>query len=227
MTKLATRSNKLSGVLAHEYAPEFGFCRKDATVTIEDGMDVGAVVVRSLTSATGTVTAGTNTGNGAFGTVTVADTAAEGNFTVKIISAATNAGDFIVKNPDGVVVGHGTVAVAFSGGGLSFTIADGGTDFAVGDSWTIAVAGTVKYKWVESADVATLNSDVAVLIGGKDGLKDIPNLDAGDHTLTILYRGPAAVVDAGMTYKDELDDDEIAIVEADLEAKGITVRTGV
>lgn len=44
MSKIATRSNKLSGVLAHEYAPEFGYCRKTVTVTVEAGMDIGAVL---------------------------------------------------------------------------------------------------------------------------------------------------------------------------------------
>lgn len=44
MTKLATMSKRLSGVLAHEYAPEFGWCRKTVTVTMEAGMDIGAVL---------------------------------------------------------------------------------------------------------------------------------------------------------------------------------------
>lgn len=47
MTKLATRSGKLSNVLAWELAPETGYCRSTATVTVEAGMDVGAVVVLS------------------------------------------------------------------------------------------------------------------------------------------------------------------------------------
>lgn len=44
MTKLATRSNKLSGVLAFEEMPEQGVCRKVVTVTVAAGMDVGAVL---------------------------------------------------------------------------------------------------------------------------------------------------------------------------------------
>ncbi|MGZ8888041.1 MAG: hypothetical protein ACXW1D_00630 [Halobacteriota archaeon] len=44
MTKLATMGKRLSGVLAHEYAPEFGYCRKTVTVTVEAGMEVGAVL---------------------------------------------------------------------------------------------------------------------------------------------------------------------------------------
>ena len=45
MTKLATRSEKLSNVLAWELAPEAGYCRSTVTVTVEANMDVGAVVV--------------------------------------------------------------------------------------------------------------------------------------------------------------------------------------
>jgi hypothetical protein len=44
MTKLATSNKKLNEVLAHEYAPESGFCRTTATVTVVAGMDVGAVL---------------------------------------------------------------------------------------------------------------------------------------------------------------------------------------
>lgn len=44
MTKLATRSNKLSGVLAFEEMPEHGVCRRAVTVTVAAGMDVGAVL---------------------------------------------------------------------------------------------------------------------------------------------------------------------------------------
>lgn len=44
MTKIATLGARLSASLAHEYAPEFGYCRKTATVTMEAGMDVGAVL---------------------------------------------------------------------------------------------------------------------------------------------------------------------------------------
>jgi len=44
MTKLATRGNKLSNVLAFESKAEYGFCRETVTVTLEAGMDVGAVL---------------------------------------------------------------------------------------------------------------------------------------------------------------------------------------
>lgn len=133
MSKIASRSNKLSAVLAHEYAPEFGYCRKTVTVTVEAGMDIGAVL-------------------------------------------RLNAG---------------------------------------------------KWVWVAAADVATLPADVAVLIEGGAG-KDVPSLAAGDHSLTILYRGPAGVADAGLKYKGAaLSGAQKLTVQAALEAKGITTRVTV
>lgn len=130
MTKIATRSNKLSGVLAHEYRPEFGFCRKTVTVTMEAGMDVGAVLRLS--------------------------------------------------------------------------------------------AG--KWVWVAAADVATLPVDVAVLI---ETTKDVPSATAGDQQFTILFRGPAGVVDLGMLYKGTaLTGGQKVTVQAALELKGITTRVG-
>jgi len=44
MTKLATRSVKPSAVLVYEEFPEYGHCRSVDTVTVEAGMDVGAVL---------------------------------------------------------------------------------------------------------------------------------------------------------------------------------------
>lgn len=50
MTKLATRSNKLSGVLAWELAPDQGVCRESVTVVMQAGMDIGSAVVYDGTS---------------------------------------------------------------------------------------------------------------------------------------------------------------------------------
>jgi hypothetical protein len=44
MAKIATRSAKPTAVLAYEQFPEYGHCRSVDTVTVEAGMDVGAVV---------------------------------------------------------------------------------------------------------------------------------------------------------------------------------------
>ena len=87
---------------------------------------------------------GTNTGNGAFGSVTVTEGAGvrAGVYVLRVIEPAANAGAFVVEDPDGVQIGDGAIAAAFSVGGLAFTLADGATDFVAGDAFTITVAGT-------------------------------------------------------------------------------------
>lgn len=92
-------------------------------------------------SASSTAYAG-NTGNGTMGTVTVSAGAKEGTYNLEIIEPAANAGKFSVEDPDGVIIGTGTVGVAFSAGGLAFTLADGATDFVAGDGFTIATTLT-------------------------------------------------------------------------------------
>lgn len=130
MTLLASRGARLNEVLAHEYAAEFGYCRKSATVTIASGYDVGQVLRLS------------------------------------------------------------------SG----------------------------KWVGVAAADVATLPADVAVLVETEI---DVTALAAGDHTLTIMFRGPAGVKKSGLLYKDTLTSAQQTTVATALEAKGIAVRTGV
>jgi hypothetical protein len=120
--------------------------------------DNGVVVGASFAgTGTGTAVAG-NTGTG---TITASPTitagAKEGNYSVVIIEPGTNAGVFEVTDPDGVFVGRGTVAVAFSAGGVAFTVADGGTDFVSGDAFNIAVAFTANADFL---GIAILNPAV-------------------------------------------------------------------
>lgn len=101
-------------------------------------------------AGTATETHAGNTGNGAMGAITVSAGAKAGVYTLTVVEPAANAGAFVVEDPDGIIIGHGTVAVAFSAGGLAFTLADGATDFVSGDTFLITVAltaggGTTKY----------------------------------------------------------------------------------
>jgi len=225
MTKLATRSNKLSGVLAFEENAEYGVCREAVTVTMETGMDVGAVLRRSITSGTGTYTADAgNTGNFTVGTVTITDPAEVGNYRI-VFTAATA---FNIYSPTGAFVCSGATGTAVNGEaglGLSFTITAGGTAAVAGDSGTIAVAGTYKYKWVAAADVVTLPNAIAVLI---ESVKDVPSLtNATDYTMTVLSRGWAGVVGAGLLYKDSLSATQKSYVQEKLNARRIVTRTRV
>lgn len=75
----------------------------------------------------------TNTGTGAISGLAAVDPLAEGVYLLTITGAAANAGTFQVTGPANYYA-VGTVGVAFSRGGLSFTLADGATDFVVGDT---------------------------------------------------------------------------------------------
>lgn len=106
----------------------------------------GAVLGRIEVGACTAVAAGGNTGNGAMGAITVGAGAMAGDYHLRVIAAASNGGQYQLSNPDGVMVGIGNVGAAFSGGGLSFTLAAGGADFAVSDGFTLTVAkGSGKY----------------------------------------------------------------------------------
>jgi hypothetical protein len=225
MTKIATRSNKLSGVLAFEEQAEYGVCRENVTVTMETGMDVGAVLRRTITSGTGTYTADSgNTGNFTCGTVTITDPAKVGNYRI-VFTAATA---FNLYTPEGVLLTSGATGTAVNGEagqGLSFTLTAGGTAAVAGDSGTIAVAGTNKYKWIAAADVAALTNDVAVLI---ESVKDVPSLtNATDYAMTVLSSGWAGVVGDSLLYKDALSAPQKADVLRKLKAKFIVNRTRV
>lgn len=139
-----------------------------------------------------------NTGNGTIGTITAAAGIIVGVYRLVCIEPATNAGKFAVEDPYGHTVGVATVGVAFSGGGLGFTIADGSTDFASGDAFTITVAaGTGKYvplnpTLANGADIAA-----GVLLYGVDAT-------SADQKAVAITRD-AIVSHAGLTYDAAID----------------------
>lgn len=107
------------------------------------------VILGGTFAATGSSAAlGTNTGNGTMGAITVTAGAKQGDYVLTIIEPGANVGTFTVSDPDGVQVGDGAVASAYSAGGLAFTLADGATDFVAGDSFTITVAYTANTKFI-------------------------------------------------------------------------------
>lgn len=83
-----------------------------------------------------------STGNPTSGAITVTSAALPGKYNVTF-TAATK---FDVEDPNGVKIGSGTTAVAFSKKGLAFTLTAGATPAVAGDTATITVAaGTGKY----------------------------------------------------------------------------------
>jgi hypothetical protein len=134
------------------------------TGNLTRGTLLGKITVGAATSA---AKSGGNTGNGAMGSITVGTGAKAGVYTLRIVTAAADAGEFQVKDPSGVVVGIGDVGVAFSGGGLSFTLADGANNFVVGDGFDITVAAG-SGKFVRSDATAANGSEVPVAILAED-----------------------------------------------------------
>ncbi|MDP3978336.1 MAG: head decoration protein [Pseudomonas sp.] len=130
-----------------------GRSREAVRINAGAGKLVAGTLLALLTAANaGIATAdGGNTGNGTMGAITVGNDALTGTYVLTITEAAADAGTFSLVDPFGAVVGTGTVGVAFSGGGLAFTLADGATDFAVDDVFTIAVNAGIG-EWVAYDD---------------------------------------------------------------------------
>jgi len=227
MASLGYESTRYSDVIAHEYAPELAFCRD--VITVYEGSEVeyqiGTVLGKTLVSGSATATAGTNTGNGTMGAITVGGTAEIGTYTLRISKAASNAGDFVVVNPSGNVVGNGTVAVAYSAAGLAFTLADGATDFVVGDTFTIAVTGTVKYKRVEATATDGSQKAAAIYVGGitPQTSYNKSTIAATTNTSVVaIVRGNALYKKQGLVFGASVDTQaELDAAYAQLEAKGI------
>lgn len=228
MTVIATDTQRYSNVVKREFEPEWGYCKKLVTYNgTAVATPIGTVLGSFIASPVGTAGAIVGTGNGAMGAITMTSNKdlVVGTYIVKITKAAANAGDFVLLDPNGKVVGAGTIAVAFSQAGFAFTWADGATDFIVGDYITIAVTGTVKYKLVEAT--ATDGTEVAkvVVVGDATGraLSTTPVVNT-DTTFLVLYRGPCAVADAALSYGASVNTaGEIAALEEQLTAVGIDV----
>jgi hypothetical protein len=115
--------------------------REEVIISAGNGKVAAGTLIAKITSANAAVpTAKTgNLGNGVLGAITVGSLAITGTYLVTITEAAANGGEFSLMDPTGREVGTGTVGVAFTGGGLTFTLADGAVDFAVNDGFTLAV----------------------------------------------------------------------------------------
>lgn len=188
-----------------------------ATRPLTSGMVLSKVTIGTATSAAFSG----NTGNGTMGSVTVSAGAKVGAYKLVIIEPGTNVGTFTVEDPDGVTIGRGTVASAFSASGIAFTLADGATDFAAGDGFTITVAAG-SGKWVQYLDT-----------GGATGLAtpagilllDVTAADGTDALGVAIVRD-AIVSDNGIVWPSSADSTEKAAAVAVLKTLGILVREG-
>lgn len=151
------------------------FPRSTAMATIASGQNLvaGALLgqLRPGTASTATAAAAAGNTSGA-GAMTMADpptssTVKAGIWHIRCIEPATNAGTFLVEDPDGIVVGRATVAVAYDGD-IKFTIADA-TDFVAGDGFTVTVAHAAGVgKYVLSLAAATDGSEVPAAVLAED-----------------------------------------------------------
>lgn len=232
MTVLATSSNRFSTVVKFEMEPSQGICRK--AVTVNDAaatLKVGAVLGKYIASPTATAGTIVGTGNGVLGTVTMTAVAGLelGTYKIKITKANTNAGDFQLLSPKGKLVGTGTVAVLFTAGGFSFTLADGTTDFALGDVVPVIVAGTEKYKLQDAAAADGSQIASAVLIADSNGNSyDVTLPATTDTTVVALVNGPAIVGQAGLSFgANTTTAGQKAELYAQLESVGIQVANSI
>lgn len=181
------------------------------------GMIVGRVTKGAATAA---AVAG-NTGNGTItASPTVGAAAKVGTYRLVCIEPATNVGKFSVEDPDGVVIGVATVAVAFTTH-LTFTIADGATDFVSGDSFTIDVAAeSGKVKQIDFS--ATDGSDKAYGVL----LFDATAADGTDGTGVAVVRH-AIIETSNLVWPSGASAPQKAAALATLETAGVLSRAGV
>ncbi len=132
-----TRDNLLAGPMMP--------IRGSVTVAESQTLTRGAVLGLSTLEAGDIVVGGSNTGDGVASAFALSATGSAklGDYVATCVTAVTNSGIFDVVDPDGLLIGRVTVAVSgdttFTGGGITFNIADGATDFVVGDVFTFPV----------------------------------------------------------------------------------------
>jgi hypothetical protein len=181
------------------------------TVALNAGTVLGKVV-----AGTATETHAGNTGTGAMGSITVGDGAQAGIYRVVFVQAVANAGNFEVFDPAGRQVGNGLVGAVFTGGGISFTIADS-TDFVVGDKFLVTVVLTsAKYTVLTLA--GTDGSEVAAGI-----LWDYCDASAADKQAAAVVR-LAEVKLAELTWPAGITAGQKATALAQLNARNIYAR---
>lgn len=120
---------------------------------------VGMVVGRKTVGSVAAAARAGNTGNGALGTWTAGTGCRVGVYTAVCIEPNTNLGIFALYDPNGKFVNKITVGTAYSGGGVSGTIADGATDWVSGDVIDITVSAAAQADVVPWAPSASDGSD--------------------------------------------------------------------
>lgn len=163
--------------------------------------DHGCVVGGTFAATAAAVAGASNTGNGAMGAITVTAGAQRGVYQLVIIEPGANVGNFALYDPSGVFVLRGTVASAFSGGGLAFTLADGATDFVAGDSFAITVTYTAN---VVPLGIVVVDPSVPAASSTPDALVQYQTASIMTQGVVWVTAGDT-VVDGGAVYWDPAD----------------------
>lgn len=139
-------------------------------------------------------------GNVGTGTITDAPTitagAKAGRYQAILLATSATAA-FALYDSDGILVGHGAVASAFTGGGLAFTIANAGT-MTIGDTFYVDVTYTANKTFV---GLTVLNPAVPPAASG--AAADIyPQYFTGAFMTSgqMYVTAGASVVDGGEVY---------------------------
>ena len=143
-------------------------------------------------------------GNVGTGTITDAPTitagAKPGRYRAILLATSATAA-VALYDPDGVLVGHGAVASAFTGGGLAFTISNAGT-MTIGDTFYVDVTYTANAAFL---GLAVLNPAVPPVTSGV--ADRYPQYFTGAFmTMGQMYvTAGDTVVDGGAVYWDPAD----------------------
>lgn len=219
---VVTEGRHAAEFILHEQ--ENNYCREPITIATSQSIVAGQVL--GAITAGGDVTVTKTDVGGGKGALTLADPAygagvKAGNYKVVIVEPATDAGTFLVEDPDGVVIGHGTVGVAFDGV-VKFTLADA-TDFAAGDTALVHVAiadPAAVGQYAAFDQDATDGTEVASAIAIYEAETGVGETKA----IAGLVRGPSVVNGNILTWPSDIDAGEKAAAIAQLAAIGILVR---
>lgn len=214
----ATQPGQLSDVLFFEEDVEYS--REVITGISGSNILLGQALGKTVTATATPVADGSNTGDGTMGAITESNGIMSGIYVLAIISEAANAGDFQFVDPYGALVGVGTVGTVFTGGGMSFTLADGATDFDIGDTFEVTVTAVVdKYEPLDL--VATDGSQIAVAVA----LADIDASVADTNGVALMRH--AVIRSTGVVWPAGITDDQKAIAVSQLAQRTIFTRVAV
>lgn len=119
---------------------------------------LGGVEAASEVAVTGAAVGG-NTGNGTIGTLSATASAVAGAYKLTMTTATT----FTVADPNGAALKPGATGVAYTAGGVTFTVTAGGTPMVAGDAFTATVVpGTVLLPSATFKDAGDASGNVEI-----------------------------------------------------------------